>query len=92
MTRSELVQRLADKNPHLFLKDIEHIVDSLFETITKTLVEGDRLELRGFGTFSVKQREARTGRNPRTGQSVSVEAKRLPFFKTGKELREQLNK
>jgi integration host factor subunit beta len=91
MTRSELIQRLADRNPHLFLRDIEGLVDALFGAMTFALVKGDRVELRGFGTFSVKERQARTGRNPRTGQTVSVSAKQMPFFKTGKELRERLN-
>ena len=91
MTKSELVQRLADKNPHLYLRDIEKIVDTVLGEITDALVRGDRVELRGFGAFSVKGREARTGRNPRTGESVTVEAKAMPFFKTGKELRDRLN-
>ncbi|MCB9987962.1 MAG: integration host factor subunit beta [Rhodospirillales bacterium] len=91
MTKSELIQRLAELNPHLYLRDIEKIVDTVFEEITVALVRGDRVELRGFGAFSVKERDARTGRNPRTGESVQVEAKRLPFFKTGKGLRERLN-
>lgn len=91
MTRSELIQRLADQNPHLYLRDIEKIVETVFEEITEALAAGDRVELRGFGAFSVKHREARTGRNPRTGETVQVEAKRLPFFKTGKALREDLN-
>lgn len=91
MTKSELVQLLAEKNPHLYLRDVEKIVDTIFEEITKALVKGNRVELRGFGAFSIKQRAARTGRNPRTGESVSVEAKRLPFFKTGKALRDRLN-
>jgi len=91
MTKSELISRLAEKNPHLYLRDIEKIVDSFFGEITNALVRGDRVELRGFGAFSVKHRDARTGRNPRTGETVHVEAKRLPFFKTGKALREQLN-
>ncbi len=91
MTKSELIQKLAERNPHLFLRDIEKIVDTIFEDITAALVRGDRVELRGFGAFSVKHREARTGRNPRTGETVHVEAKRLPFFKTGKALRERLN-
>ncbi len=91
MTKSELIQRLADRNPHLFLRDIEKIVDTFFDEITNALAEGNRVELRGFGAFSVKHREARTGRNPRTGETVQVEAKRLPFFKTGKALREKLN-
>jgi len=91
MTKSELIQRLADRNPHLFLRDIEKIVDTFFDEVTDALAKGDRVELRGFGAFSVKHREARTGRNPRTGETVEVEAKRLPFFKTGKALREKLN-
>lgn len=91
MTKSELIQKLAERNPHLFLRDIEKIVDTVFNEITDALAEGDRVELRGFGAFSVKHRDARVGRNPRTGESVHVEAKRLPFFKTGKALREQLN-
>lgn len=91
MTKSELIQRLAEKNPHLYLRDIEKIVETIFEEITEALVEGDRVELRGFGAFSVKHRDARTGRNPRTGETVQVDAKRLPFFKTGKALRDNLN-
>ena len=91
MTKSELIQRLAEKNPHLYLRDVEKIVDTVFEEITSALASGDRVELRGFGAFSVKERAARMGRNPRTGESVQVEAKRLPFFKTGKGLRERLN-
>lgn len=91
MTKSELIQRLAERNPHLYLRDVEKIVETIFEEITKALVQGDRVELRGFGAFSIKEREARSGRNPRTGASVKVQAKRLPFFKTGKGLRERLN-
>ena len=92
MTKSELIQRLAEQNPHLYMRDVEKIIDTIFDEITEALVRDDRVELRGFGAFSVKHREARTGRNPRTGESVQVEAKRLPFFKTGKALREALNK
>ncbi len=91
MTKSELIQRLAERNPHLYLRDVEKIVDTVFEEITTALAEGNRVELRGFGAFSVKERDARMGRNPRTGESVFVEAKRLPFFKTGKALRDRLN-
>ena len=91
MTKSELIQRLAERNPHLYMRDVEKIVDTVFDEITKALAEDDRVELRGFGAFSVKHRDARMGRNPRTGESVFVEAKRLPFFKTGKALRENLN-
>ena len=92
MTKSELIQRLADKYPHLYMRDIEKIVDTVLGGIADALVRGDRVELRGFGTFSVKSRAARVGRNPRTGESVSVAAKTMPFFKTGKELRDRLNK
>src|SRR5690606_37246820 len=91
MIKSELVQAIANKNPHLFLRDVENIVNAIFEEITVALAEGNRVELRGFGAFSVKNRPARTGRNPRTGASVQVEEKWVPFFKTGKELRERLN-
>jgi integration host factor subunit beta len=91
MTKSELIQKLADRNPHLFLRDVEKIVDTIFDEISAALAKGDRVELRGFGAFSVKEREARVGRNPRTGETVKVDAKRLPFFKTGKGLRERLN-
>ena len=92
MTRSELRARLAIKNPHLFQRDVERIVSTVFDEISKTLSNGDRVELRGFGAFSVKERESRTGRNPRTGQMVFVEKKSVPFFKAGKALRIQLNK
>ena len=91
MTKSELIQRLAEQNPHLFLRDVEKIVDTIFGEIKNALARGDRVELRGFGAFSVKHRKARIGRNPRTGESVQVEAKALPFFKTGKALRDRLN-
>ncbi|MEM8832947.1 MAG: integration host factor subunit beta [Pseudomonadota bacterium] len=91
MTKSELIQKLAEKNPHLFLRDIEKIVETVFDEISDALAQGNRVELRGFGAFSIKHRDARTGRNPRTGETVQVEAKRLPFFKTGKALRERLN-
>ncbi len=91
MTKSELIAKLAEKNPHLFLRDIEKIVETVFDKISEALANDDRVELRGFGAFSVKHREARQGRNPRTGETVHVEAKRLPFFKTGKGLRERLN-
>ena len=91
MTKSELIQRLAEQNPHLFLRDVEKIVDTIFGEIKNALARGDRVELRGFGAFSVKHRKARIGRNPRTGESVHVEAKALPFFKTGKALRDRLN-
>ncbi|HYN38166.1 MAG TPA: integration host factor subunit beta [Rhodospirillales bacterium] len=91
MTRSELIARLAAANPHLYQRDVERIVTTIFEEISAALARGDRVELRGFGAFSVKQRGARVGRNPRTGESVSVTAKHIPYFKTGKQLRERLN-
>lgn len=91
MIKSELVQRIADRNPHLYLRDIEKIVNAILDEITKALARGDRVELRGFGAFSVKKREARVGRNPRTGVQVTVDEKAVPFFKTGKEMRERLN-
>ncbi|HKR18979.1 MAG TPA: integration host factor subunit beta [Stellaceae bacterium] len=91
MTKSELIQRLAERNPHLYQRDVERIVSTVFDEITAALSRGDRVELRGFGAFSVKRRGARMGRNPRTGESVQVGEKHIPFFKTGKELRERLN-
>lgn len=92
MIKSELVQRLAQANPHLYQRDVERIVGTIFEEIASALSRGDRVELRGFGAFSVKTRPARVGRNPRTGEPVHVEEKAVPFFKTGKELRERLNR
>ena len=92
MTKSELIARLAAKNPHLYQRDVERIVATVFDEISKALATGDRVELRGFGAFSTKQRSARTGRNPRTGDQVPVIEKVVPFFKTGKEMRERLNK
>ncbi|WP_374762984.1 integration host factor subunit beta [Yunchengibacter salinarum] len=91
MIKSELIQRIADANPHLYHRDVERLVSTIFEEITEALVDGRRVELRGFGAFSIKERPARTGRNPRTGEKVDVAAKRVPYFKTGKDLRERLN-
>ena len=91
MTKSELIANLAAKNPQLYLRDIETIVDTVFREMSNALVKGHRVELRNFGAFSVKEREARVGRNPRTGESVKVEAKRIPAFKAGKALRDRLN-
>ncbi len=91
MIKSELIQLIADKNPHLYQRDVENIVNAILGEITDALANGDRVELRGFGAFSVKNRQPRLGRNPRTGEKVSVEEKWVPFFKTGKELRERLN-
>lgn len=91
MIKSELVAIIAERHPHLMHKDAERIVATIFDEIAQALVRGDRVELRGFGAFSVKPRPARVGRNPRTGEPVEVEAKRVPYFKTGKDLRERLN-
>lgn len=91
MIKSELVTLLADANPHLYQRDVERIVNTIFDEITHALTRGERVELRGFGAFSVKKRPARVGRNPRTGEPVEVAEKHVPFFKTGKELRDNLN-
>jgi len=91
MIKSELVQIITEKNPHLYQRDVENIVNAILDEITGALADGNRVELRGFGAFSVKNRPARKGRNPRTGESVSVDEKWVPFFKTGKDLRERLN-
>ena len=91
MTKSDLIRQLAEANPHLYQRDIERIVSTVFEEVTEALVRGDRVELRGFGAFSVRRRSSRVGRNPRTGEEVRVPDKAVPYFKTGKELRERLN-
>lgn len=92
MTRSELIADLAAANPHLTNRDVELIVSTIFDEITGALARGARVELRGFGAFTVKRRDARTGRNPRTGEAVPVDEKLVPFFKAGKELRERINR
>ena len=81
MTKSQLIQRMAELNPHLYQRDVERIVSTIFDEISEALAQGNRVELRGFGAFSVKHRDARQGRNPRTGESVQVEKKAVPFFK-----------
>lgn len=91
MTKSELIAALAADNPHLRGADVEVIVATIFDQITTALARGERVELRGFGAFTIKHREARTGRNPRTGEAVPVDEKSVPFFKAGKELRERVN-
>ena len=91
MTKSDLIKRLAEANPHLYVRDIERIVARVFEEIGAALARGDRVELRGFGAFSVRARSERVGRNPRTGDEVAVPDKVVPYFKTGKELRDRLN-
>lgn len=94
MTKSELIHRLAEMfpDPRLYHRDYERVVNKVFDEISDALARGDRVELRGFGAFSVRERSARVGRNPRTGAAVEVGEKRLPFFKTGKELRDRVNK
>ena len=92
MTKSELILRIGEINPHLYHRDVERIVTTIFDEISAALARGDRVELRGFGAFSTKARDPRTGRNPRTGEAVEVSAKSVPYFKPGKELRERINK
>ena len=91
MIKSELIQQIAEDNPHLYQRDVERIVSTFFEEITSALARGDRVELRGFGAFSVRQRDSRLGRNPRTGAAVPVPEKSVPFFKAVKERRERMN-
>lgn len=91
MIRSELIQRISADNPHLYHRDVEKILDVMLDSIVDALSRGERVELRGFGAFTVKYRAPRKGRNPRTGAPVPVAEKFVPFFKTGKELRERLN-
>jgi integration host factor subunit beta len=91
MIRSELIQKIAEENPHLIQRDVDRIVSTIFDEVIDAMARGERVELRGFGAFSVKKRDSRTGRNPRTGESVPVEEKHVPFFKTGKLLRDRLN-
>ncbi len=92
MIKSELVQKIAEDNPHLYQRDVERLVGTIFDEIIAAMAAGNRVELRGFGAFSVKKRDARAGRNPRTGDQVEVDQKHVPFFKTGKLLRSRLNK
>ncbi|WP_020400106.1 integration host factor subunit beta [Kordiimonas gwangyangensis] len=91
MIKSELIAKISEANPHLYYRDVERIVSKIFDEITAALARGDRVELRGFGAFSVKKRPSRVGRNPRTGEKVEVAEKCVPYFKTGKDLRERLN-
>ena len=91
LIKSQLIQNITDQNPHLYIKDVERIVNTIFSEITKSLSEGRRVELRGFGAFSVQKRKERVGRNPRTGDAVNVSEKYIPRFKSGKELRIKLN-
>ena len=91
MTKSELILRIAEHNPHLYQRDVERIVSTIFDEIASALSRGDRVELRGFGAFSIKHRGSRIGRNPRTGDPVQVAPEVIPFFKIGKQLRELIN-
>ena len=91
MTKSELINRVAERLPYLTRKDAEIIVNTIFDSMVDALVEGDRIEIRGFGSFKEKTRGDREGRNPKTGESVRIPAKRMPFFKIGKELYERIN-
>ncbi|SDM38154.1 integration host factor subunit beta [Maricaulis salignorans] len=91
MIKSELIDKLAEANPHLYHRDVERVVNTILDGITESLARGERVELRGFGAFSVRHRPPRVGRNPRTGDSVAVKEKHVPFFKTGKELRERVD-
>lgn len=91
MIRSELLQELHKDNPELRADEVEQVVDIFFDEIAQRLAEGGRVELRGFGAFSTRERDARSGRNPRTGETVAVPSKRVPYFKAGKEIRERLN-
>ena len=91
MIKSELIQQISQQNPHLYHRDVERIINTVFDKIVEALGNGDRVELRGFGAFSVRHRSSRVGRNPRTGEEVRVPDKAVPYFKTGKELRERLN-
>ena len=91
MIKSELVQRVSEQNPHLYQRDVDNVVSAILDEISGAMMRGDRVELRGFGAFSIKSRPSRIGRNPRTGEQVEVGEKHVPFFKTGKEMRERLN-
>ena len=91
LIKSQLIQNITDQNPHLYIKDVERIINTIFSEITKSLADGRRVELRGFGAFSVQKRKERIGRNPRTGDAVNVSEKYIPRFKSGKELRINLN-
>ena len=90
MTKSGLIEDVARQTPHISKKDTEVVVNTIFDSMIEALKEGDRIEIRGFGSFQVKVREAREGRNPKTGEPVHISAKRTPFFKVGKELKEMV--
>ncbi len=92
MTKSGLIEVVAERTPHISKKDTEIVVNTIFDSMAQTLMNGERIEIRGFGSFQVKVREARDGRNPKTGEPVHISAKRTPFFKVGKELKEMVDK
>jgi integration host factor beta subunit len=92
MTKSGLIEKVAEQTPHISKKDTEVVVNTIFDAMTDALSQGERIEIRGFGSFQVKVREAREGRNPKTGEMVSIPAKRTPFFKVGKELKEMVDR
>jgi integration host factor subunit beta len=91
MTKSGLIEKVAEQTPHISKKDTEVVVNTIFDAMTEALRRGERIEIRGFGSFQVKVREARDGRNPKTGEMVNIPAKRTPFFKVGKELKEMVD-
>ena len=91
MTKSDLIEQLAENNDDLTKRDAETIVNSIFDSISEALVDGDRVEIRGFGSFTVRERDSRDARNPKSGELVKIPAKKTPFFKTGKELRERVD-
>ena len=91
MTKSELILKITNKNSFLYQKDVYKIIDTLFSSVTTALKNGDRVELRGFGTFTTKHRDARIGRNPKTGEPVAIPQKKMPFFKMGKSMKERIN-
>ena len=91
MIKSDLIKKLAEENPHLYYRDIEKIINSILKEIVNALEDGNRVELRGFGAFAVKKRKERLGRNPKTGQNVKVKDKTVPYFRTGKTLRQKMN-
>ena len=92
MTKAELIERIAMNNPHLYISDVERLITTIFNQIKSALADGQRVELRGFGVFGVKSRPARVARNPKSGKEVSVEAKAIPYFKSGRVLKDRLNK
>ena len=92
MIKSELVQRISSQNPHLYQRDVENIVNAILGEIVAAMARGDRVELRGFGAFSVKKRDPRTGRNPRTGEQIKIAASKTPKFKAGKGLKDAVNR